>query len=418
MQFKQVSADEFMKFEAKHPQVTFYQTKYQAEVLSERGAETGFVGVTNDDGTLIAAAMYSQRKLRVGYLFEVTAGPLMDYDDKALVSFFADQMTAYCKAKKGLLLRWLPREFVKQFADDGHVVKQMHENTVPDLKAAGFSYTPVTPVGDDGHFSKISLGYQFIKPLSDLTEETLRKSYRKPVKSALKKAPAYGVKLRQIGYDELGQFQKYTTATAKRRGFKDKPLDFYQKCYKTYGDNIKFIFAELNLPDFIREQQDTIRKIHENIAKEDAALVEYPDSKSHKTKKAQFEKQIAPHEKHIKIAEDLRAQYGDVAVPAGAMFIIQPQEIAYDFSFTNEDFKIFLAPYVIQDHMLTLGVQKHITNYNFYNVTGTFDGHDGVLRFKQGFDGSTFETVGVFERPVRPVLYKCITTLQHVLGRD
>lgn len=417
MQFKQITADEFMKFEAHHPQGTFYQTSYQAEVLSERGSSTGYVGVTDDSGALIAGAMYSQRKLRVGYLFEVTSGPLMDYDNKPLVHFFADQMTAYCKSKKGLLLRWLPNLFIKEYGDEGQLLSEANQSAVPNLEAAGFSYTPVTPVGNDGHFSKVSLGYQFVKPLTDLTEETLHQSYRKPVKSALKKAPAYGVKLRQIGYDELDKFQKYTTATADRRGFKDKPLDYYQKCYKAFGDNIKFIFAELNLPDFIQEQKDTILKIQENIAKEEAALIDYPDSKSHKTKKAQFEKQVAPHEKHIQIAKDLRAKYGDIAVPAGAMFVIQPQEIAYAFSFTNEDFKIFLAPYVIQNHMLTEGVKQHITNYNFYGVTGTFDGKDGVLRFKQGFSGSTFETIGVFERPVRPFMYKCVTGLQHLLGR-
>lgn len=417
MQFKELAVDDFFKFEQQHPDGSYMQTPAQREVLVQRSWQSQYMGVTDDDGKILAVELLNHRPMHVGEIFEVAGGPLIDYKDAALVKFLADETAAYAKAHKGLVLRWLPNGHTRAFGDDGQVVKEFDQTFITNLQAAGFKYQASKPVVH-GEYSKVSLGYEFMKDLRGLTAETLEKSYTHDAQYGIKKTQQFGVKLRQLGYDELAEFKKYTDATAERRGFSDKTLDYYQKTFRAYGDAVQFIFAELNFSDYINEEQQKHDALNEQIEPLAEKVTNSPKNKRAAKQLNELKDQQKQHEKRIEDADKQRTQYGESVVLSGGMFFIQPQEIAYMFSFTNEEFKRYYAPYLIQNHMMHLAIEKGIPRYNFYGVTGLFDGTDGVLKFKQSFNGLTYETAGVFTRPVRPMTYKLVQGLKKLTGRD
>ena len=55
--------------------------------------------------------------------------------------------------------------------------------------------------------------------------------------------------------------------------------------------------------------------------------------------------------------------------------------------------------------------------YNFYGISGNFDGSDGVLKFKQNFGGYITQKVGEFAYYPQPVKYKLIQGMKKILGR-
>lgn len=417
MQFQKLTAAQYAAFEQHHPAGSYMQTTYQQQVLSQRGWTSELMGVVDEHGEVIATELLNSRPLHVGTLFEVSGGPLLDWQNADLVKFLADETIAYAKARRGLVLRWLPNMHTRAFDDDGKVTREFDDAGIRHLQAAGFNYQPSKPVVD-GEYSKISLGYEFVKDLSELTETTLFASYTKDAQYAIKKTHQFGVKLRRLAYEDLPEFKKYADATAERRGFTDKSLDYYQKTFKAYGDQVQFIFAELNFADYLQEEAHKREELSQQIATIQRKLAQSPTNKHFKKQLNELNDQDKQHVKRITDASQQREKYGDTAVLAGAMFFTQPQEVSYMFSFTNDEFKRYYAPYLIQDEMLHQAVVAKIPLYNFYGVTGNFDGSDGVLKFKQSFNGETLETAGVFTRPVRPFAYKVVQDLKHLTGRQ
>ncbi|HAT53855.1 MAG TPA: aminoacyltransferase [Lactobacillus sp.] len=412
MNFTELDQDTYYDFEQQHAQGSYTQLPEQKEVLSQRGWSSTYVGVTNEHGHVIAAALLNWKKLHFGYLFEVAGGPMMDYSNAQLVQVMTDGMTDFARHHRGLILRWLPNVVSREFDDKGTVVATLNQDAITNLKAAGFEREPMHP-----GFSTITVGYQFVKKLAGITVDNVNASYQKDAQYALKKTKQFGITLRQLGYDELPKFKQYTQATADRLNFHDKSLAYYQETYKAYGDKVQFIFAELNFDTYIKNQQHSADELQQRVDQLDQQLEAKPNNKHLKGQRRELADQISQHDKRIKEAQGFKREDGQSTVLSGAMFFIQPQEVSYMFSFTNEEFKKFYAPYMVQDHMIHVALDRHIPLYNFYGVSGMFDGSDGVLGFKQSFTGVTQEMVGTFTKPVRPFQYKLYEWVKRLTGR-
>ncbi|MGV0168859.1 peptidoglycan bridge formation glycyltransferase FemA/FemB family protein [Furfurilactobacillus sp. WILCCON 0119] len=410
-QVVQLDENEYDLFEKKAQLGTYMQTVEQAHELKARGVQTAYLGLKNDDNQLIAGALVSWRKLRLGSAFEVVGGPLMDYDNEQVVTAMMNGLKQFAHDHGGLTLHVQPTLAVHELDNDGQVQATQNQTAIQNLKQAGFKHTP-TVAG----YSTATLGYEFVKPLTGVSVATVFSTYEKDAQYALKKTQQFGVRLREIDYDELPLFHQYTSETAQRLNFEDKPLDYYQKTYRAYGDDVKFIFAEIDFDAYIQSQTDRIDELTGLLNELDKKIAE-KSNKHLKARQHEYLDQVNQHKKRIHDAETFKAEYGNVAVLSGAMFFIEPQEIGYMFSFTNDQFKKFYAPYMIQDHMIRLAIKLNIPLYNFYGVSGNFDGSDGVLMFKQGFGGVTRENIGVFDYSVRPVVERAYTLIKRLLGK-
>ncbi|MBF0845195.1 peptidoglycan bridge formation glycyltransferase FemA/FemB family protein, partial [Streptococcus danieliae] len=58
-----------------------------------------------------------------------------------------------------------------------------------------------------------------------------------------------------------------------------------------------------------------------------------------------------------------------------------------------------------------------IRHYNLLGIMGEFDGSDGVLRFKQNFNGSISQKVGTFTYFPSPLKAKLLQGLKKIIGR-
>ncbi|BAK20793.1 tRNA-dependent lipid II-Ala--L-alanine ligase [Melissococcus plutonius ATCC 35311] len=96
--------------------------------------------------------------------------------------------------------------------------------------------------------------------------------------------------------------------------------------------------------------------------------------------------------------------------------MICSQEVVYLFSGTLEKYKQFYAPYLIQDEMLHYTVNRQIPQYNFYGISGNFDGSDGVLKFKESFNGYAEKKIGTFQLITKPTKYRLYQLLKKIKG--
>lgn len=413
---KNLSLNEFATFEQKHPLSRFMQTTDQYSLV-ELNKPVGCIGVKDDNDNLIAAAFYFVDKAKLGDVYSIKGGPLMDYTDLKLVKFFMNSAEEYFKQqKKALAFRITPPIDLEEIDDNGKVVKKMNTAFIDEMKNLGYQWNPEEPITDNV-YPGVGLGYEYRKDLTKISsKDELRKSYISQARNDVKRAEKFGVYIDKLTYDQLGEFKKETEATADRRDFRDKPLEFYQNGYNAYGNHVYYLMVRLNLNDFIKRNQQEIDELTEKVDKLKERL-EKKESKKLFGRKNEFESQIQIKKRNIQQAKKEQREYGNVITLSGGMFYLHPQELAYLFSFNNKKFGNYHGQHLLHDYMLQLALKEKIPTYNFYMITGKFDGSDGVLRFKQSFGGMTYRTIGWFEKPLNGFLYRIDNMLKKILGR-
>lgn len=122
----------------------------------------------------------------------------------------------------------------------------------------------------------------------------------------------------------------------------------------------------------------------------------------------------------VRISEalDFLKEYGaKEIILAGSLFLYTPQEAVYLFSGSYPEFNRFYASALLQEHAMLTAIARGIKTYNFLGITGEFDGSDGVLRFKQNFNGYILQKAGTFRYYPRPMLFQSIQFLKKLLKR-
>nr|WP_276521760.1 peptidoglycan bridge formation glycyltransferase FemA/FemB family protein [Weissella diestrammenae] len=413
-QFVELNETEYDNFERQQINGTFVQSARQAELLKSRGYDVWLLGV-KDKHQIVAAALVLREKIHMGYVFSIDHGPLLNFDQPILVKFFINGIIKFARQHQGLFIELRPNITYLETDNHGNLLRPSHDAAISMFESLGFSHQPFTlGMSTDG-----SPEWEYVKDLSDIHDDSaLRDSYDKKVNYYLKKNAQFGVTLRYLKRADLIEFKTLTETTAKRLAYHDKDLDFYQKAYDIYGDEVTYVVAELDFAAYLAEERQHVELLSQKITKIEDKMVKYPDNPKFKRQQAEYISQKEAHDKRIATASDQWQAAGqDQVIVAGAMFIEQPQEITYLYSGTYETYMEYYGPYQIQDAMLRHAISKGIKRFNFYGIAGRFDGSDGVLKFKTVFNGHARQLIGKFILPVHPFKYRIYRTLKHMLRR-
>lgn len=416
--FEQLTEAQFDDFAQGHQAGSYLQTSAQARLLARRGWQTALVGLV-EDATVVAAAVLAWIPVRMGNLFQIDGGMLIDYSNQALVNEFVAGVEKFAKSHNGLFLRVVPNEIYRRYDDEGVQIGAANEAPMTTLTAAGFKHTPAPK----GWTTNASPSWQYVKDLTpvlaaDDADKALRQSFAKDGKYYLKKTDQFGIKLRRLGREDLTDFKALTQHTADRLDYHDKDLEFYQIVFDKFGDDAYFVFAEMDFPAYIAGQEAARDHLAEVVADLDARIAEKPNYKKLQRQRAEYADQHKQHEKRIAQAQVEREKAGqDVVVIAGSLFLATANEMIYLYSGTYDEYKNFYGPYAVQEYAFKQAVARHIPHYNFYGISGVFDGSDGVLGFKQGFAGFAEEKVGTFVKPINGPKYAIYSLLKKLMGR-
>ncbi|MDU1527975.1 MAG: peptidoglycan bridge formation glycyltransferase FemA/FemB family protein, partial [Gemella haemolysans] len=116
--------------------------------------------------------------------------------------------------------------------------------------------------------------------------------------------------------------------------------------------------------------------------------------------------------------EGFISKYGkEEVVLSGSLFIYSGQESTYLFSGSYTEFNKFYSPTLLQEYVMLESIKRGIPLYNFLGIQGIFDGTDGVLRFKQNFNGYVVRKMGTFRYYPNPLKFKLIKLVKRILRR-
>ena len=391
MTFKIISREDFYQHSLTTSNHSFLQSIEMADLLQKRGATIQYIG-WKEQGTLAISAILYSLPMTGGLHYEINSGPIVT-DARYLPDFY-EALQDYVKENGGIEFLLKPYDHYQVFDSNGNPTEKEQEQLLHSLLDLGYQF--------DG----LQVGYpggepvwHYLKDLTDYDAKSLLKSFNKNCSRNITTALNYDISIRNISRDEIPQFKKIIEETGKRQGFEDKSLDYYYDLYDTFGDDAEFLIAEINTTDALAYLDQKISLLN-------------PSSK-------QYEQQLQKLEKQKTIVRETLADETAETIPlACALIIYNPSEVTYLFGGSYTKYQKFSAAFLIQYHAMKRALEKGITLYNFLGIQGIFDGSDGVLRFKQNFNGYIVRKMGTFRYYPNPLKFKVLSLIKRILGRS
>ena len=406
-----ISKEEFTSFANTVSHRSFIQSAEMADLLVERGNTVQFIAWKEDDQVQVAAILYSL-PMTGGLHMEINSGPL--YQEEAMLEPFYVALKDYAKENSAIELVIKPYDTYQTFDSDGNPTSEEQTHFMDTLKNLGYQHDGLTTGYPGGEGD-----WHYVKDMEGITEKNLLQSFSKKGKPLVKKAKSFGIELKRLNRDELQLFKDITSSTSDRRDYQDKTLDYYQTFYDSFGDKADFMIATLNFHHYYTNLEKDQAKLAQKIEKLQKDLEVNPNSEKKQNQLREFSSQFDTFEVRKKEAKECIEKYGDQdVILAGSLFVYMPQESTYLFSGSYTEYNKFYAPAVLQEYMMLETIKRGIPRYNFLGIQGIFDGSDGVLRFKQNFNGYIVRKMGTFRYYPRPLKYKMISLIKKLLGRS
>lgn len=385
---------------------SYMQSPEMASLLEKRGYTIEFLAYKESDQIQVAA-MIQTMPMTGGLHMEIVLGPLV-LDSKGLKPFY-QALKAYAKDKGALELVLFPESTYQEYDSVGQPLGNPNTSELDLLTELGYQFQ-----GFQTGYSSSAPNWIYLKDLTDLDEKTLLNSFTKNGKALVKKANTFGIKLRPLTREELSLFKNVTEATSQRRNFSDKDISYYEYFFDSFGERAEFMAAFLNFQEYAQE----IQKGHKNLAQKIANLEARPASTKRDNQLREFRSQLETFEVRLTEAQDFISKYGskDILL-AASLFLYMPKEVVYLFSGSYPEFNKFYAPTLLQEYAMKEAIKRNISHYNLLGIMGEFDGQDGVLRFKQNFNGYIQQKTGTFIYYPSPLKAKFIQVMKKILGR-
>ncbi|WP_342987261.1 aminoacyltransferase [Streptococcus parasanguinis] len=386
-----ISKEEFTSFANTVSHRSFIQSVEMADLLEKRGNTVQFIAWKQNNQVQVAAILYSL-SMTGGLHMEINSGPL--YQEETLLEPFYAALKGYAKKNGAIELVIKPYDHYQTFDSDGNPISEEQSHFLDTLKNLGYQH--------DGFQTGYPGGepvWHYLKTIKEADSKSLLKSFNKNCSRNITTALNYDISIRNITREEIPQFKQIIEETGKRQGFEDKSLSYYYDLYDSFGPNAEFVVAEINSTAALAHLDQKISLLN-------------PSAK-------QYEQQLQKLEKQKNIVRETLAGKESETVPlACALIIYTPSEVTYLFGGSYTKYQKFSAAFLIQYHAMKRALQKGITLYNFLGIQGIFDGSDGVLRFKQNFNGYIVRKMGTFRYYPHPLKYKMISLIKKLLGRS
>lgn len=404
MNFCKLKEKEYKDFLDKHPHKTFLHTPNIGKLREKDGWNYEFLGIKKNNNIVAATMLLSRKEFIEKKEFFAMRGFLIDYNNYELLSFFVKNIKKYVKKNNGFILRIDPY-LIKQERDiNGDIVKDGENNfeVIKNLENLGFSEK-------ESEQAK----WMFVLDIKDKNIEQLLKEMKPNTRNSINKTFKENLVIRELSYEELDKFLKITDDTSERRNFTNKNLEYYQDMFKLFGDDVKFMVAELHTKEYLKLLEDELET-------ENKVLSTLNEKSAGKIKEQEIK--IKGIKDRIEEAKNL-VKIDDVIILSAAMFLLYGDEVIYFSSGNYKEYMHFYAQYRIQYEMIKYGTEHNFKLYNFYGISGNFDEKDsryGVYKFKKGFNGYVVELIGEYKLPVNKsyyFLYNFINSIKSLIKK-
>ena len=364
--------DEFVK---QSPLNHLLQSSTWAKVKDNWSSK--IVGVTNDDDELIASSLVLIKTLPLGFtMYYAPRGPIMDYHNQDLVSFFFKEFKKFAKKDHALFIKIDPA-----------ILVESSEPVISNLKQVGADWLGLTKNMSD----TIQPRFNAVIYKEDFSEDNLSKKTRQFLNKAKRSEPIV-----EIGSISLiPEFCELMRKTEIRKDISLRNAEYYQKLLEQYPQDAFITLTRINLGKLLSNYQADLMKISNDIDK---------ITNNKKLKAVNLE--IENIQKNISELSTIIKEHGEV-VPASCELCINSGGAAETlYGGTDITFQKYYPSYLTWYETINTAFNKGARTVNMGGVENSLSKDDGLLRFKKHFNPQIEEYIGEFNIPVNGLLYK------------
>lgn len=378
----------------------------------DNGGCVHLVGVKNGEEVLAACLITEARALRILKYFYTHRGPVLDFNNQALVTCFFEGLKKYVKQHRGLFILVDPYVIENIRNPEGDIITSYdNKQLFKELNRLGYKHQ-----GYSIGYSQLSqIRWLSVLNIQQKNDEALLQEMQYQTRRNIKKTIEMGVQVRTLDISETDKFFKLFQMAEEKHGFKFRDQRYFEEMQQMYSQNSMIKLAYIDLEKYITKLKQNEAQLTLEILELEKAMTITPNSKKKKTKLTQLQQQRNNQLKKIKEFEKLQQQEGNILHLAAAYYIYTKDEVYYLSSGSNPKYNFFKGAYSLQWDMINFAINHHIPRYNFYGITGDFSAEAedyGVQQFKKGFNTQVEEYIGDFVLPVNKLLYKLFTLKQ------
>lgn len=380
-----IDIKEYDEFASTHPYSTLLQSGAWPKI--KKNWKPFYTGVYKDN-QLVATALVLIRGLPMGLKFAyIPRGPLMDYSNQEVVSFFLENLKDLAKQQKCLFVRMDPAVCYKRYSfSEKESAQPLEEgliaiNTLIKSKAKHLGLPLKMHDSFQPRFVAITtLKENLFKTFSSKTQQSINYTNRRKVT------------IEQGSYNLLDDFVSMIEKTEDRKNINLRDKEYFTLFLDNYNENAKIYLAVINP----KENYETFSKEIESRQNELERIL----AKSPK-KARQLEEQIASF---VKLRDEIVDQKDQTRVVIASLLAVSYGQIV-ELLYAGTDIKYsrFYPQEAIYATVMDQAQQNGLTFCTMGGIEGSLE--DGLTQFKTKFNPLINEYIGEFDVPTS-ILYK------------
>ena len=385
-----ISASDHDDFVIRSDQTNLLQSSSWAKIKDNWGNER--VGFYQED-QLVAVASILIQPLPLGFsMLYIPRGPIMDYQNKELVSYVIQSLKKIAKQYKALFVKFDPSLFLSK-----HLIVQEKteapavQAVIDTLTTEGIEWTGRT----SDMAENIQPRFQANIHKEFFTEHDLSKSTRQAIRTARNK----GIQVQFGGTELLEDFASLMKKTEARKSIHLRGKDYYEKLLTTYQGQSYITLSTLDLE---KRKTSLIKDLEKNKAEAEKFTEKTKPGKveNNQKEKERIEEELQFLEHHLQTGKKVVPLSGTLSLEFGGT-----SENVY--AGMDEEFRRYqpaiLTWYETAQHAFDRGASWQ----NMGGIENSLDG--GLYHFKSKFNPIIEEFVGEFNLPTSR-LYPLVNT--------
>ena len=413
MKFVELTEEEFKNYVTGNDQASFLQTVEWGNLRKIYGSDIRYLGVKEEDKVLAATMVTIDKSAFGKKRIYAPRGFIIDYHNKELLKYFTEEIKKYAK-KNNILFIKIDPNIIYQVRDINGCEYEnptKDDEAINNLKELGYIHTGFTlDLGDS------QSRWNFRLTL-DKEYEELAKNFSKSTRKNIESTYNRGMRVRLATLEDLPSMEEILIATAERKNFQYRSLEYYTNMFKTIKDGVRIYIAYLD-PDIYLESTEKL--LYDAKAYKDEVLYKMEkDMVGAKLKKdlEQADKQIDKYTEELELAKKFKEENPNGKDIGTLVSLISGNEYLTLYSGILMEYKKFTPKYLMYNEHIKDAYKLGIKYIDFYGITGHFNKDDkdyGMYEFKRGFGGEVIEMIGEFTLPTSKLygIYKLLKKLK------
>lgn len=379
-----IPQNEMDEFVENHEQNSLFQCSKWAQVKNNW---EHFFTCVKENEEIVGTALVLKRTMPLGKcLFYIPRGPVMDYHNQPLVSFYIEQLVTLAKQHHAIVLRFDPNVYSKKYSYETRCEDhpRCNEDVVSYLTSIGAKHNGYTINIEESTQPRFNAATSSSDYLSKLD-----KKVRQSIKTAEKKGAEF-----YQGHEYIHEFAQAMKYTEERKGVALRNESYFQRMADIYGDQCIIMVAKLNF-------DKQIKKLEEEIKQSQIAMEETPYQKQ----KNQYQLKITNATKELdKLKEEKQKEGKEEIILSGKLAIFNKNRMEFVYAGNHADYLRFRTIYALYAKYFDIAQQLNIDYVSMGGIEGTLD--DGLTKFKSSWNMDVEEYIGEFNYILDPIMYK------------